>query len=403
MHDGSIRKVWSDAELDEALADLHSAPEKSAPEKHREPSVRQDELSRAKAALLRAAGEVDEELLPTSEPVRPAKKRPGSWRWIAAAAAAALVSGGVIVATNVFVGNDGQDTAAHPTVVSSDDALNDLRGADLPVSADQYYLVTESVWTTRFGKKSGVIYQTHEIHERWLSPNRREPNRTRFTRTGEIRWVKGDYQTAKSQGEQIPGVTVEDGWEGQSPPPTGGPASAPLTTSTSTRWGTPTTSTKTPEAPSSTQPKMPPLKSWLTPTKPFLTELPTDPAKLLETLRLDIRTSGREDSASELFDIATVLLRAAHGFGDLRVALCKALAMVPGVTLEKNVATPDNRPGISFSVALPDETKTFVADLATAYLARNRAVRNQPAPDRPALTIFDSTVTVQITDRSGPN
>lgn len=201
MHGDNIRKVWSEAELDEALAELHA-----------EPRTRQDELARARAALLRAAGDVEDELLPVTAP--PVNKRAGAWRWIAAAAAAALVSGGGIVATNVFTTDDGPDPAAHSTATRGEEALESLHGDDFPIRDGQYRLVTESTWTTHV-TKAGLVYQTHEILERWLPPHGWMPVKTRFTATGEIRWVKGDYQTAKLHGETLPGpsshVTLAQG------------------------------------------------------------------------------------------------------------------------------------------------------------------------------------------------
>ncbi|MEU3625283.1 hypothetical protein BS329_04100 [Amycolatopsis coloradensis] len=377
MPGGSIRKVWSDAELDQALADLRSGPE-----------VRQDELSRAKAALLRAAGEVEDEALPMAAP--PARKRPGSWRWIAAAAAAALVSGGAIVVTNVFVGDDGQDTAAHHTAAAPDmDPLKDLRGADLPLTGQQYWLSTESTWKTWIGKKSGVIYQTRETTERWLPSDWALKHMTRVTRTGEIRWFKGDYETARAKGEAIPGATVTSGWEGPGRMPTGGPAAGPTTTSSP------------PGAPVSTQRDEPPRSNWLLPSKEFLEGLPTDPAKLLERLR-EANKDGKVNAAPEMYDMALSVMRSSHGYSDLRVALCKALAKAPGITLETNVTTPDKRPAISFTVRETDQIRTFVVDLATAHLAGHNAERNRSDPGFPGLSIHDTTVTTQITDRAGP-
>ncbi|RSM77089.1 hypothetical protein DL991_21335 [Amycolatopsis sp. WAC 01375] len=382
MHGGSIRKVWSEAELDEALAGLHAEPE-----------TRQDELSRARAALLRAAGDVDDELLPATAP--PVKKRPGSWRWIAAAAAAALVSGGGIVATNVFTADDGPDPAAHSALTRGEDALEALHGDDFPIRDDQYRLVTESTWTTHV-TKTGLVYQTHEILERWLPPHGRKPIKTRFTGTGEIRWVKGDYQTAMSYGEALPGpsshVTVDE-------------AKPPRTTTTSPAPPPLKTSEAQPPVPS--RDRLPSKSGWTHPTPEFLSELPADPAKLSERLRRDGlwpdgRSPEQPNSAPEMFEMAFNVLRSSQGFGALRVALCKALATMPGIAVE-SVAGPGGRPAVSFTVALPDQTRTFVVDRATAAVAGNRAVRsNGQDEDWPGTTLFDTTISVVITDDGGP-
>ncbi|MFB9927293.1 hypothetical protein ACFORO_17255 [Amycolatopsis halotolerans] len=84
MNDDTVRHLWSDAELDEALAALH--PHEAATDRA--------ELDRARASMMRAAAAVSE----SDEPVAPQRKqRSGAWRWIAVAAAVALVTGGVVV------------------------------------------------------------------------------------------------------------------------------------------------------------------------------------------------------------------------------------------------------------------------------------------------------------------
>jgi len=379
VHGDSVRKVWSEAELDEALADLHAGPE-----------TRRDELSRARAALLRAAGEVEDDQLPTLAP--PVRKRPGAWRWIAAAAAAALVSGGGIVATNVFTGDSGPDPADQSVVAAGEDALESLRGDNFPLRDDQYRLVTESTWTTRV-TKSGLVYQTHEILERWLPAPSWKPFKTRFTGTGEIRWIKGDYKMAMTNGEALPGPssTVT---EGELP-------ARPTTTSVPP----PRATTTPPVLPPSD--RLPAESGWTNPTPEFLGELPTDASKMAERLRHDGlwpdgRQAGQPNSTHEMFEMAFNMLRSAQGFGAQRVALCKALAKMPGVTVAA-VATPDGRPALAFSVVLPDQTRTFTVDRATAAVVGNRAVRpSGENEDWPGLTLFDTTISVTITNDGGP-
>ncbi|MFD2471659.1 hypothetical protein [Amycolatopsis silviterrae] len=88
MNDDTVRHLWSDAELDEALAALNP----------HETSTDRAELDRARASLMRAATAASD----SDEPVVPQqKKRSGAWRWIAVAAAVALLTGGVVVATEL--------------------------------------------------------------------------------------------------------------------------------------------------------------------------------------------------------------------------------------------------------------------------------------------------------------
>ncbi|MFE6611479.1 CU044_5270 family protein [Amycolatopsis sp. NPDC057786] len=374
MHGGNIRKVWSEAELDEALAGLHAEPE-----------TRQDELSRARATLLRAAGDVEDELLPVTAP--PVKKRPGSWRWIAAAAAAALVSGGGIVATDVFTADGGPDPAAHSTATQGEDALEALHGDDFPVRDDQFRLVTESTWTTHV-TDAGLVYQTHEILERWLPPHSWMPIKTRLTGTGEIRWVKGDYQLAKQHGVSLPRPSSHVTLAQAGPPRT-------------------TTTAQVPPPVKTSEDRLPSESGWTDPTPEFLSELPADPTKLSERLRRDGlwpdgRSPDQVNSTPEMFEMAFKVLRSSQGFGALRVALCKALARMPGIDVA-SVVTPGGRPAVSFTVALPDRTRTFVVDRATAAVVGNRAVRSNAQEEGwPGLTLFDTSISVAITEDGGP-
>nr|WP_221472088.1 CU044_5270 family protein [Amycolatopsis umgeniensis] len=363
-------------------------------ELHAEPETRQDELSRARAALLRAAGEVEEELHPATAP--PVKKRPGSWRWIAAAAAAALVSGGGIVATNAFVGEGGQDPAAHSVLAPGDDVLKALRGDNFPLREGQYRLATESTWTTRV-TKSGLVYQTHEILERWLGPNTYVPSKARFTGTGEIRWIKGDYQTAKAAGDAIPAPSSVT-WEER-------PESPSTTTSSIPPPRATTTSVPPPAIPP--RDRLPSESGWTDPTTAFLTELPIDPAKMAERIRhdgvwRDGRPAEQPNSPHEMFEMAFNVLRSSQGFGAQRVALCQALARMSGIATE-SMTTSDGRPALSFSVVLPNQTRTFIVDLATAAVVGSRAVRpHDEKEDWPGLTLFDTKISVVITDVNGP-
>ncbi|WP_033294403.1 hypothetical protein [Amycolatopsis jejuensis] len=87
MRDENVRHLWSDAELDEALAALH--PHRSAD---------RTEFDRARASLMRAA-DAESDSADSSSP--PRKTRTGAWRWIAVAAAVIVVTGGVVVAREI--------------------------------------------------------------------------------------------------------------------------------------------------------------------------------------------------------------------------------------------------------------------------------------------------------------
>ena len=80
MTEKNIRQIWSDGELDAALADLHSDP---GPD---------DGLAFARASLVAATGTpLDRTPFHQAPPAR--RKSRGSWRWISVAAAVAAAIG----------------------------------------------------------------------------------------------------------------------------------------------------------------------------------------------------------------------------------------------------------------------------------------------------------------------
>ncbi|WP_372669944.1 hypothetical protein [Amycolatopsis kentuckyensis] len=150
MREDNVRKIWSDAELDAALSDLHDDVDSG------------DELASARASLMAAAG--------TTEEAPPRPRRRGSWRWIAVAAAVVTLVGGLGVVVSL------RPPAPEPTRPGA--TLQDI---DRPLAPGEFHYAQKTAWVPQliFGLKA----ETQQIVELWIpaDPTGVWHRRTRWT------------------------------------------------------------------------------------------------------------------------------------------------------------------------------------------------------------------------------
>ncbi|MCR6481524.1 hypothetical protein M8542_01705 [Amycolatopsis sp. OK19-0408] len=133
MREDNVRKIWSDAELDAALADLHDDVDPG------------DDLAFARASLMAAAG----------EPEAPPQRRRGSWRWIAVAAAVVTLVGGLAVVTQL------RSPAPEPAQPAA--TLQDI---DRPLAAGEFHYAQQTSWVPQL--VFGFPGRLQQVVELWI-------------------------------------------------------------------------------------------------------------------------------------------------------------------------------------------------------------------------------------------
>jgi len=371
LTEDNVRKMWSDAELDAALHDLHRE------------AGSEDSLASARAALVLAAGGPHDGRRLEGPP---AKKRGGSWRWIAVAAAVAALTGGLVVAKEA--GLPGVTDIGGPVGPPEQPLV--LNGSDLPVPAGGYRHSVRSDWVlviSPTGKTSAYVEQRFE---RWIPANPRGQWQLTRTQTGNVRWRTGQ---ADSSGLQLPlpGTGTQFAVGGKFDPAYSTSIQAyPTMTTSRQHW---------PETPSSGVLAKP--TRWDAPDADFITTLPADPKKLRKMLADPSATSPGEVTAGEALKRVRNVLEIGLADAAQRVALCKALAMFDGVTVREGMDGPGGTHGLGFEVNDGDHL-LIVIDPSTAQLLSSTQTDNKKiGPAAPGANVEESTYTFSTTLKPG--
>lgn len=121
-------------------------------------------------------------------------------------------------------------------------------------------------------------------------------------------------------------------------------------------------------------------------------DLPRDPRALLDQIQDRTKGAGKSPEIKALGTI-TAALRTGVIPADLRAALYKAAALIPGVTVADKQATIDGRTGVAIGIASPDggSRQETIIDPATGLLIGERNVMLKDYPGSPAGTIITWT------------
>lgn len=317
MREDNVRKIWSEAELDAALADLNS-------------DVGEDDgLAFARTSLLAAAG-VEE--APPAEP-----RRTGAWRWLAVAAAVVTLVGGLGVAATVWT-PDAPET-------SQPAALPDL---DRPLAPGEFRYAQKLSWSTEiiFGRPAWVQQKT----ELWIPADPAGVWHRRTMWTGVVHGLDAKV----SQDVKVNLAPKDEFGQGgvfAGDPPTSGVVKP--------HWNTP-------------------LQKWLQPDAAFVASLVPDRAKLVKRLALDTITptdTGRPHSATESLTMVRSVLELGLVPRNVRFALSDAFSDVNSAFVAPG-HTPDGR--AATILGAKDSGQRLYLDPATAQLLAWDAA--QPAP-----------------------
>lgn len=177
MSDENVHQMWSDDDLDTALATLRSDVDTQGPA-----------LGNARAELMRAADPTG-----TASPPAPAPSRPHWSRW-AAAAAAVLVAG-------VFAlqqGRAGVDDPHRPATTHKQDVANRIGAVDAPQRPGRFRYVGTHLWGIAQSEK--YAYLAEILTETWVPGQVRADWLQQRSVSGKRKWIFGTETDAKSDG-----------------------------------------------------------------------------------------------------------------------------------------------------------------------------------------------------------
>lgn len=350
MSDDEIRRVWTDDELDSALDALRADVRTDAPV-----------LAAARATLIMA--------IERAEPARGQRPHRPTRRWLAGAAAVAVLVAGALLVRTVSFGGPAPATAE--AVQTLDRAASRVIGAvDEPVGPGQYrYVATHAWWmgsTSRDGRE--FAWLSEHLRETWAPADPRDAWLLRQDITGNVRWVIGTAEEANAAG-----VGTDSRWPG-------GEWRAPC----GDFFGD-----------SDCQDS----GSWQKPTARWQAGLPTDPAALYERLRADA-PDDRGDAA--LLTYAADALRSGLIGKDLRAALYQALTRLPGLEVTERQANLGGRVGIALGVDAGDRRHDIVIDPETGLFLGERQVVTDSVGELDTGTVVSFTsVTTGAVDTIG--
>ncbi|MBE1500380.1 hypothetical protein H4696_007480 [Amycolatopsis lexingtonensis] len=304
MREDNVRKIWSEAELDAALSDLHGDVDD------------EDGLAFARASLMAAAGG-------TEAPPRETRKAP--WRWLAVAAAVVLLAGSLAVVTSLLP-SDPEPSRPAAT-------LPDL---DRPLEPGEFRYAQKLSWVPE--TTGGQHLQIQRKVELWIPA---DPKGLWHRRTSSTGAVRGLHPGEVIRVKQVP--TDEYGPGGRFP----GEPAVPGTMLP--HWNTP-------------------FQNWLSPDAALVASLVPDRGTLAKRLRydtIDTTDDGRKHSGTESLTMVRMVLELGLAPKDVRFALRDALTTVDAI-FEAPGQTPDGRPATV--IGAKDTGQHLYLDPTTAQL-----------------------------------
>lgn len=341
-----VRPVWSEEELDRALAALNADQQ---PDK--------DVLLATRANLMAAAGV-------------PAAAVPARRRWPRLAGAAAAI---VAVAAGVLVFQSGGENAPTAAAAALNTAADNIKVTDPVLEPGQYRYIATHAWNSFMTQvDDGRTYEAmvKTSAETWVPSDWREEWLERRSRPT-FRWLRGTEEEALAAGASLELYS----WPSELRAPCGDFFAE-----------------ESGDEPCS-EPGM-----WQDPTPEFFDSLPRDPTALYERLHADVEDRGEDHIVVFVADA----LRSGLIPADLRASLYRVLAMVPGLEITEKVANLDGKQGIAFGIEDDIERQDVIIDPATGEFIGERRIAIAGREGIPSGTVVGySSVSTAVVDAQG--
>jgi hypothetical protein len=353
MRDGDgagVRHVWTEEELDRALAGLYM-------------DIKTDQrgLTKVRADLVSTVDGQAQLRLGTVETGEHTRRRRPLRRWLAAAAAVAVLAAGGVLAQTVLFPADIATAEAREALTSAADIA--ARTKDPALAAGQYrYVATHAWWLVTTGSESrSFSYLNENLIETWIPKDPSGQWLQRRRETGNRKWLVGTEAEAKAAGAVVdlapwPDQRAKGGEFTEGLPEDG---------------------------------------NWQFPKEKFLADLPTDPKRLYERLRAD--SGGDKQSLVYAADA----LRSALMPATARANLLRALTYLPGLDVTDRAADLDGHEGVALGISEDGERAEIILHPDTGELIGERKVSEQVG-DVPEGTVTSySSVTTAVVDGIG--
>lgn len=373
QHD-PVRTLWTEPELDDALAALHA-------------DTGTPDLGRARAALATAlaaesTGTTTGGAVSGGRPARPGgpvpvtRRRRWPYAVVAAGVAAAAVAG-IVVAGVGRTGPDGGGAPDRPASYELTTAADHTTGGTDPRPGPGQYLFVENT-VRAIGQATEApgdfAWRTTERTRTWVPADESGTWVQDNRRIAGPEWLVGDAAQARSRK-----VGTEGSPQGRVSARCGDFLAVYAGQRASCERGA----------------------DWKQPTTAWLRTLPTDPKKLLDTMLDGQQLSP--DTEQYVLQRAWLLLQTGVVPADVRSTIYRSLALLPDLKVTDRYATLDGRQGTALGITADGMRDDIVVDPASGrYIGFRMVLTEKSRAGVPAGTVYDSgALRVAVVDAVG--
>ncbi len=384
MTEDNVHRWWTDDELDEGL--ILMRPDELA---NRQP------LAEARNTLLNAVRSLEgrDTLVADTNPVTELTRKPGlpaGRRWRLSAAAAVVVV--AVGATVAITGGEHGDPSAQPSssvpavkFASVRQALD--KAADMihvtgevPIPAGKFRYTETRGWYMVASKERQFAFLAEELRQTWQPSDFDGEWLLKIGQTGNKQWLLGNEQTPTTEGQNKNEIRKSGEWRAR-----GGqfPEDALIFAGRGTgKWGAP--------------------------TEQQLADFPRDPQQLYDLMLKDPYLVNKPRGGGVL-TLAADLLKTGVVPADLKEAVYRAVAKIPGLKITAQVANLDGRKGVALGVTPPDGGYLYeiIVDCDTGEFIGERTTLLMPGGEggiegiKANTVAAYSSVRTAITDQAG--